>query len=325
MANFHNNLVLGFALLIDLTLGDPPNRWHPVAWMGLVIVRAKRHVPRQGHLHPFLYGLTLDLVGGSIVAVLGRQAERIAHRILMPGVLAESFLLKSAFAVRSLTRAAGEVHCALAKSDLPEARRLVRWHLVSRETASLSEELVAAATIESVAENASDSFVAPIFYYTLFGLPGTFAYRFLNTADAMLGYRDPGHEWLGKAIAWLDDIVNFIPARLTAALLMVAAWLCGEDAAGAWRIWRRDAGRTASPNAGHPMSAMAGALGVELEKEGVYRLGEGSSRPTAAHIPRAVRLMQRTLGLAALLASVGLLLRGKRYDTVREATHGRGV
>jgi adenosylcobinamide-phosphate synthase len=122
----------------------------------------------------------------------------------------------------------------------------------------------------------------------------------------MLGYHDPVHEWLGKASARLDDLVNLVPARLTAALIILAAWLRGGDASGAWRIWHRDASTTASPNAGHPMSAMAGALGVELEKVGHYRLGAGQRQPRAADIERAVRLVEA----CALVAAVLLALAG---------------
>jgi adenosylcobinamide-phosphate synthase len=176
----------------------------------------------------------------------------------------------------------------------------------------LSAGHVAAAVIESVAENTGDGLVAPLFYYTLFGLPGALVYRFLNTADAMLGYHDEKHEWLGKAAARLDDAANFVPARLTALLFLAAAGLAGEDVRRGWAIWRRDAGKTASPNAGHPMSAVAGVLGVELEKKGVYRLGEGLPLPEPADIARSVRLMRQAGGLAAILATVALFAKFRR-------------
>ncbi len=140
--------------------------------------------------------------------------------------------------------------------------------------------------------------VAPFFYFVLAGLPGALAYRFLNTADAMLGYRGPTREWLGKAPARADDAANLIPARLAAALLVLAAACLGEDARGAFGIWRQDAGKTASPNAGHPMSAMAamaGALGVELEKAGPYKLGEGLALSGPSDIGRGCPAVLRPL------------------------------
>jgi adenosylcobinamide-phosphate synthase len=162
---------------------------------------------------------------------------------------------------------------------------------------------VAAATVESVAENTSDGLVAPLLYYAWGGLPGALAYRFTNTADSMLGYRDATYEWLGKAPARLDDLANLLPARISAGLILLAAALLGQDAGRAWRIWQRDAGRTASPNAGHPMSAMAGALGVELVKVGHYRLGVGGRPPAPEDIRRALHIMRTAVALCvALLA-----------------------
>lgn len=297
-------LVVGLALLIDLLFGDPPNRFHPVSWMGAAIAAAERRAPRRRPGRQLVYGAGLALGGVAATAAIGYAVERLLDR-LSPiwSVPLRAIVLKMTFSLRGLASAAGEVQCALTRDDLNEARRLLGWHLVSRETASLDASQVAAATIESVAENTSDGVIAPLVYYVAGGLPAALAYRFINTADAMLGYRDPRHEWLGKAAARLDDLVNLVPARLTALLLVGAAAGVGANGVGAWRIWRRDHARTASPNAGHPMSAMAGALDVELEKVGHYRLGNGRRRPLADDIGRAVRLMR-----AATLLGVGLLV-----------------
>lgn len=297
------------ALLFDLTLGDPPNRCHPVAWMGSVIAAAQRRAPRSGRLAPLAYGALLAVGGAAAAAILARLLERITARLPVPwNWLGEASLLKMTFSVRGLAGAAGEVRKALEAGDLAEARRLLGWHLVSRDTTALSPPEVAAATIESVAENTSDGIVGALLYYALGGLPAAVAYRFINTADSMLGYRDSGREWLGKVPARLDDLVNLVPARLTAALLILAAALCGEDTSKAWQLWRRDAGKTASPNAGHPMSAMAGALGVELEKVAYYRLGARQRPPAPADIRRAVRLMHTAIALALGLL-VGIIMR----------------
>ena len=157
-----------------------------------------------------------------------------------------------------------------------------------------------------MAENASDSVVAPLLYYALAGLPGALAYRFVNTADALVGYRDQRHEWLGWPAARLDDLLNLVPARLTAVLMMLAAPLVGGSPARGWGIWWRDARLTASPNAGHPMSVAAGVLGVELEKAGHYRLGSGLAVATPRDISRAVRLLYATVG--CLVALITLLV-----------------
>jgi adenosylcobinamide-phosphate synthase len=278
--------------------------------MGTVIAAARRRAPRRGYGLSLAYGAALVSGGAAILAGIGCLLERFLDRLPTTlKCLATAGLFKTTIGLRGLGRAAKEVQVALESGDLPEGRRLAAWHLVSRDTSALTAPQVAAATVESVAENSSDGVIGPLLFFALGGLPGALVYRWVNTCDSMLGYRDPEREWLGKGPARLDDLFNLVPARLTAALLTFAAWIAGEDARGAWRIWRRDAGKTESPNAGHPMSAMAGALGVELEKAGHYRLGAGQRSPEAADIGRSARLMRLTAFLASLLASF-LLLRG---------------
>ena len=308
-------IVLLLAIGLDLVLGEPPWRWHPVAWMGRAIAAMQSRAPRSGPLAELVFGTGVAMGGALSSAAAGLLLRQLLAWLPLPlRWSAEAALLKSLLAVRCLADAGSDVERALRVGDLPAARRLAGWHLVSRDTSELDAAQVAAATIESVAENSSDSIVAPLFYYALGGLPAVMAYRFLNTCDAMLGYRDAAREWLGKVPARLDDIVNLLPARLTALLLVMAAYLTGEDGANAWRVWRQDAAETASPNAGHPMSAMAGALGVSLEKVGHYRLGSGQAAPTAADIVRAARLMYTVTALAtgffALFGLVQFLRRG---------------
>jgi adenosylcobinamide-phosphate synthase len=187
---------------------------------------------------------------------------------------------------------------AVAGGRIDAARAGLRA-LCSRDPSALDERALVAASIESVAENASDSFVAPLFWFAILGLPGAVFYRATNTLDAMIGYRGK-YEWLGKASARLDDALNFLPARLTAWLLLAAAWLQRRDARRGARVLARDGARTESPNAGRPMAAMAGILGLELAKAGHYRLGDALEPLVPAQIDEAWRLTR----LAALLAVV---------------------
>ncbi len=289
------------AVALDLTCGDPPNRFHPVAWIGSGLLAARRRLPKHGRLVPLLAGAGLMAVGVGGAVGLGCLIERGLAELPDPVAwVAEAIALKSLFSIRGLVRAAGAVAGALRRGDLIEARALAAWHLVGRPTAELDEPRVAAATIESVAENASDGVVAPLLYYAIWGLPGALAYRVINTADSVLGHRDPEREWLGKVPARLDDLANVAPARLAALGFLLASPSVGGRLAPACRIWWRDRGVTASPNAGQPMSAAAGALGVELEKIGCYRLGAGLRLPGVADIDRAVRLFLVTLILVAI-------------------------
>lgn len=296
---------MALALLLDSALGDLPNRWHPVAWMGSALAAARRHAPTTGNGAQFAYGAAVVLGGAVLVGALGQIVARSSQRLPQPlGWLVEAALLKQTVALRGLAHAAQAVHAPLAAGDEVEARRQLSWHLVSRDTTMLDAPRIAAATIESVAENSSDGVIAPLVYYVAMGLPGAFIYRWLNTVDSLWGYRDPSREWLGKAGARADDGANWLPARLTALLLVIAAFVDGQPGQ-AWRIWQRDARLTASPNAGHPMSAMAGALAVELEKVGHYQLGAGLALPQVADIPRAVALMRRAVVVG--MAWVGVL------------------
>jgi adenosylcobinamide-phosphate synthase len=311
-------LVFGVAVAIDLLLGDPPNRWHPVAWMGALIGWGERRAPAAGPAARFVYGLGL-VWGGAVVCSLPVVLVLIAARRLGPIVYVAlaAPLLKSTFAHAGLIRAASTVQRALQAGDLVQARRLVSWHLVSRDTSTLSGELVTAAAVESVAENLTDGFVAPLFYFLLFGVPGAWAYRFCNTCDSMLGHRDPQHEYLGKFAARLDDLLNWAPARLTALLMTCAAWLAREDAPNAWRTMWGQHRRTASPNAGWTICAMAGALNVTLEKVGHYRLEGGTAPLLVDTLQRAKRLANLTAALFGLacggLTLALFLIRGLLY------------
>lgn len=294
------------ALLLDILLGDPPNRFHPTAWMGSLISLLKRFRPYGNRFAEFMYGLFIVSLGCGLAAGAGWMIQFLASFLpAWSGLLIQGLFLSLTISLRGLDRAAGEVQTALEEQNLPEARRLLSWHLVSRDTSQLTESQVSAAAIESVAENASDGIIAPLFFYMLGGLPAAFAYRFANTADSMLGYHDPEREWLGKFPARFDDLLNFIPARLSGLFIALAASLCRASLPKAWNIMGRDSRRTASPNAGVPMSAMAGALGVELEKVNHYRLGEGLRCPSVHDLLLARRLLYVAVWMAALIFTAG--------------------
>ncbi len=214
----------------------------------------------------------------------------------------EALALTCLLSLRGLAAAARRVAKALARGDLSGARAAVGRDLVSRPTAALDAGQVASATIESVAENLTDAFLAPVCFFLAFGLAGAAVYRAVNTADAMFGYREGTFEHFGKVAARLDDVLNWIPARLAGWSLVAGAALAGESAARAASVMRRDRARTASPNAGWTIAAMAGALGLTLEKPGGYRLGDGPL-PTVDDIRRALRVF----GAGALLSGLAAI------------------
>src|SRR5437763_137761 len=253
-------LSLIVAAALDLALGDPPNRLHPVAWMGRAIGAGRRWLCHGGPPRLFVGGALVTLTVVGVAAGAGAAVAALAGRLGPAGPLVEGAALSLLLSVRGLIRAGQAVARPLAAGDLDAARAAVCLHLVSRPTATLGPDEVASATIESLAENLTEAVIAPVCFYLLFGLAGAAAYRAVNTADAMLGYHDGALEWFGKLAARLDDALNFVPARLAALGLLAGAAAAGEDARGALRMLRRDGALTASPNAGRTMAAIADAL-----------------------------------------------------------------
>ena len=285
-------LALLLALLLDGLLGDPPNRLHPVAAMGNFIHWASRLVKAQTPAGQFVQGLLLVLVGIALFGLPIFFLQMLSGWLpFWPRWILFGLLLKPTFALRRLIEAGRDITQALREENLDEARRLVGWHLVSRDTSALTKEQVASAVIESLAENLTDSFFAPLFWFGLLGLPAAWIYRFINTADAMLGYRTPELEFLGKTAARLDDLLNWLPARLAALALVLAAGLCRLNMKAAWQVMRNQHARTSSPNAGWTMAAAAGALDVCLEKQAAYQLNETCALPQTEAIPCANRLV----------------------------------
>ncbi len=299
--------VLLLAFLLDALCGDPPNALHPVAWMGNFIGWARQYAPDFGNLVRFVYGAGIVFAGTVFVATVGLGVERVCREFpWWVAIVIQVCVLKSAFSVRTLANAAESVTVALAQDDLVAARRQLAYHLVSRDVSLLNESQVAAAAIESVAENTSDSCVAPLFFYAIAGLPGALVYRFVNTCDAMLGYRTRELQWLGKPAARIDDLLNLIPARMTAVVMIFVYGLFARRIRSATTIWLRDHRLTASPNAGHPMSAAAGVLGVMLSKQDHYVLGQGQPLPDQAAIKQSVYLLWVTC-TATLVITVASL------------------
>lgn len=265
-------LTLAAALAIDQLAGEWPRALHPVVWIGKLISVCERLAPHRGKLSLLVAGAVMAAAIPMIVAVAGLALLRLLEPWPIAGFVLSVFLLKSSFALGALGSAADEIVEPLDRGDLDEARFQLRA-LCSRDASEMEASDLAGATVESIAENTSDSFVAPVMYAVLFGVGGALFYRAANTLDAMVGYRRGHHEYLGKAAARLDDLLNYVPARVTALLLLGAGALRGAQVGRGWRVLVADGGRTSSPNAGRPMAAMAGLLGVELEKRGEYLLG----------------------------------------------------
>jgi len=299
--------MLSLALAIDLVWGEPPRIIHPVVGMGKVTSFLAARKVGNRPLAQFIYGAGITLVTIGLFTVpayfilLYLKSLSLAAYVVVGAVL-----LKSTFSLKELRRVALGVKRLLLKEELDEAR-LELHSLVSRDTQGLPQPLLVSATVESVAENTGDSFVAPLFYFLLFGVPGAIAYRVVNTMDAMIGYHGK-YEYLGKFATKLDDGLNFIPARLSALLLVLAAFLSRRDARNSWQTALGSHSRTESPNAGWPMAAVAGALNVQLEKKEHYKLGKAGAPLVPETIDASLRLTQIAgLGWALICFIVGVV------------------
>lgn len=317
-------LALGFAL--DLLCGDPHGFPHIVVFAGKLIAwgetilrplfpPAKRGERAAGALLVFI----VTAVCTALPALLLRL---LYARSFWGGLAAESFFCYQLLAARALCDESRTVAAALEAGDLGSARHWLSM-IVGRDTDLLDETGVVKAAVETVAENTADGVVAPLFWIGLFGVPGGCFCKAVNTMDSMIGYKNERYRWFGTAAARLDDLVNFVPARLAGLLMVAAAGLCRFDAANAWRIFRRDRLRHASPNSAHAEAACAGALRVQLAGPASYGgqvedkpfLGDPLRPVETADIARSHKLLFATAALSFFfaLALRLLIVRGFRY------------
>nr|WP_236904143.1 adenosylcobinamide-phosphate synthase CbiB [Comamonas serinivorans] len=299
-------------------LGEPGLRWHPVVWMGHYLAALGRRIaPEAAHpadlfqnrtqptAKPFVLGALAWCGGALLVMAVAAGLQALALHLPIAGaVLVLALLLKPLLAWAMLHDEVLAVETALGQSLQAGREQLSR--LVSRDTSMLDEATVRESAIETLAENLCDSLVAPLFWFALLGLPGAALYRFANTADAMWGY--PGARggrnwaWAGKWAARADDVLSWLPARITAGLLMLGA------PGLLWRALPGEAAKTPSPNGGWTMGAMALRLGVRLHKPGAYALHDQAPPPQAVHTLLAARRAGLACALATALASACVLL-----------------
>ena len=309
-------VVLVLAILLDIVIGDPsPNspwsaayKLHPTVWMGrftkALESRLKNPNPRREKFNGVLLGVaviltfTLPVYFGlwAIYTYLGAVYTYLG--IIVYAIVA-IVLLKFTVCIKLETDWAKAAAKAIESNDLPEARKYS--HFSRRDSTNLTGSQIGSAVIESMAENLIDFKLSPIISYALLGVSGAIAFRAVNTLDGMVGFKNKEHINTGWFSANLDTVINYIPTRLAAVLMVAAAAILGEDYKNAWRIARRDHAKTPSRNHGWPMGAMAGALRVQLEKPGQYILGDPAEELTSNKIIRALRIRDVTIILCILL------------------------
>ena len=302
------------AFVIDHFFGEPPARLHPVVWMGNCLNWAAANVLPKAtkdetvpDYPSFVAGAGIWFTAVALILIVFGGLQWVI--LQLPAVWAAlllALLFKPLFAWRMLRREVQAVETALQQSLETGRARLSR--LVSRDTTALTEAQVRESAIETLAENLNDSVTAPMFWFVLLGLPGAAVYRFANTADAMWGYKGVykgrNWEWAGKWAARADDVLSWLPARITAVLLWLAS---GCQVTSFWSRLLHEAAKTPSPNSGWPMAAMALILNIQLSKPDVYTLNASGSAPNASDTQKAVKLASKSTLVGVFIAYLAIL------------------
>jgi len=300
--------ILVLALLLDLIFGDPsPNypwriqfRLHPTVWMGSFTKMLEPVFKNRNPKLEKLGGVFLALI---VIATFTIPVFLLLHFVsdylhFLVYVVVASIILKLTICVKLETDWGIAAAKAIESGDLEEARKYA--HFSRRDNKNLTGPQIVSSVIESLAENLTDFRLSPIFYYGLFGVPGAVAFRAINTLDGMVGFKDPEHLHIGWFSAVTDTIVNYVPARLTTLLIILASAILGEDYKSAWNIAIRDQTKIPSTNHGWQMASMAGALRVKLEKPGQYAVGDPIEELDANKILRSLRIRNVAILLAIL-------------------------
>ena len=305
--------IIGFAILIDLIFGDPKNRYHPTAWIGILLAKftplAKHHNPIFEKISGILI---IIIISGIVISLLsglniGISLISIDYISLIVSVLIGALLLKTTIAIRGMEKHTTSVLESLESNNLDLARNYLSM-IVKRNTTNLDKNHVLSGVLESISENTVDGITGPMFYYAFFGLWGAFVYRIINTADSMIGYKNDFFKNLGWFTAISDTILNYIPSRLTGLIMIVSAAILQNNWRNSYKVMMRDGKTTESPNAGYPMAALAGALETKFEKINHYKLGDGEITLTKYHVYSAIKIMKLTSILFFGLVTVPIIL-----------------
>jgi adenosylcobinamide-phosphate synthase len=298
-------VALAGGLGLDLVVGDPTNLYHPVAWLGRFIGYFIPHIKGGSRAREQIKGIVFAILIVSLAGVSIHLATMVS--LYYAGAIAltifSAIILKVTVAVRGMERHAQVIMACIENGDLPGARQNLSM-IVRRPTEGLDEQHVLSATIECISESTVDGITGPMFYYSLLGPAGAFAYRAINTLDSMVAYKDNYYRDIGWMSARLDTLANYMPARITAIIMVISARILGADWKNSLGVLQRDHDKTFSPNAGYPMATMAGALRIRLEKIGHYSLGDNREQATLEKCEKAISIMKLTTFLFFLAFSV---------------------
>ncbi len=306
-------VIIGFAILLDLVFGDPKNRYHPTAWIGMLIGTITTRMKNENYTVEKVGGIFIVLIPVCISVIilsgLNFSIDLISVESLsiLISIISGIVLFKMTIAIKGMERHALAVLDSIQKNDLTQARTNLSM-IVKRNTKNLDKNHILSGTLESLSENIVDGITGPMFYFAIFGLPGAFVYRIVNTVDSMVGYKTQMFKNLGWFGANCDNVLNYIPSRLTGLTIVLGSMLLGHDWKNCYEIFKRDGKKTDSPNAGYPMAAFAGALGTKFEKLEHYSLGSGEYEITSKKVKDAISLMKVTSLLFFGIVSIPIIL-----------------
>ena len=306
-------VVIGLAILLDLTFGDPKNRYHPTAWIGNLIGIITTRMKNENYILEKFGGIFIVLIPVCISVIVLSSLNfsidliNVESLSILISIISGIVLFKMTIAIKGMEKHALAVLDSIQKNNLDQARTNLSM-IVKRNTKNLDKNHILSGTLESLSENIVDGITGPMFYFAIFGLPGAFAYRIINTVDSMVGYKTQMFKNLGWFGANCDNILNYIPSRLTGLTIVLGSMLLGHDWKNCYEIFKRDGKKTDSPNAGYPMAAFAGALGTKFEKLEHYSLGTGENEITSKKVKDAITLMKVTSLLFFGIVSVPIIL-----------------
>jgi len=292
-------IIVVFALGIDFAFGDPKNKYHPTAWIGTLIAKLIPLAKNQNTYVEKLGGILVVAITIGVVITILSILDTVISLLttdwvtIIVSVVVGVILLKTTIAIRGMEKHAKIVLESLDQDNLDMARINLSM-IVKRNTKNLDKNHVISGVLESISENTVDGITGPLFYYALFGLPGAFVYRVINTADSMIGYKTDIFKNVGWFSATCDTILNYIPSRLTGLVMIISAAILQNNWKESYKTMIRDGKKTESYNAGYPMAALAGALETKFEKINHYKLGNGETILTKEHVNSALTMMKLT-------------------------------
>ena len=310
---FESILIVISAVILDLLVGDPKNKFHPTSWIGSLIAKLvpiiQNKSPRREKFGGIILVIFLTTLVTTILVFLEVAIQNIAFDFIgiIVSVIVGVILLKTTIAIRGMEKHAMAVMESIERNDLDAARNNLSM-IVKRNTKNLDKNHVLSGTLESISENTVDGVTGPLFYFAFFGIPGAFIYRIINTIDSMIGYKTSIFTNVGWFGANCDKILNYLPSRITSLMMVIGAMILGNDWRKSYKIMKRDGKNTESPNAGYPMAALAGALGTRFEKIDHYSVGEGNIELTKSHLRSAIALMKVTSILFCIIFTIPIII-----------------